>query len=748
MQTVSAALVIALFNLVNLMAQLMNILHEPVFLNISCFYDFPKLLKHKTCSYVPKLAKFHKSNGALLAMQGNVELAGPVVNLFNHKIYINNGEELNGIPHIQTLREFPREELFGKVVMVRFESNILLKQEYNEKNQSDFNALFTIKYLHEAGANVILVGDWKTNTSELHTATVAGILQRQVVPLQGISCNKLSEINGFKKENIYLLENLNNIKDEVANCLKFARVLSSGVDIFVNDSFSNSHKVLASTVGVTRFCYARIAGFHFEEKLRFVKNLAEANKKPYVAIIGGGNLAMKAASFRFLASRCQCFIFVGMMSFQIMNALGVPVPIDLVDRKAFSEALDIVRRARDNNVQILYPKDFWCRNKNDPKQLHVFPSHGLLDGWVPIDLGPVSLDEIGNLLRWTYHTCNTAPYMLMLLEFVHVVNVMTKCYLVVAIAVLYHCSEAKFEQHAIFREPQFSTLKIIWIGPVKFANRSEHTNGASKLAKILVQLSQGNCETTIVGTTACNLVRQETSSLSSINMVENASVVWEFLKGRKLPGVMAVDRAYPFEINWNNIYSVPTQSLVVDIGSGNGLFLLEMAKRRKDLNFLGLEMNEKLVLRCLDSIQEFGIKNGHFIATNATSTFRSIVSSYQGELVLVSIQCPNPDFNKPEHRWRMLQRSLIEAVVDLLASGGKVFLQSDVKEVAQKMKEQFMRYGKGKLVLEHGQSDWLDENPLGVRSDWEKHVLERRAPMYRMMFSKSSEKSEVLISNE
>ena len=28
--------------------------------------------------------------------------------------------------------------------------------------------------------------------------------------------------------------------------------------------------------------------------------------------------------------------------------------------------------------------------------------------------------------------------------------------------------------------------------------------------------------------------------------------------------------------------------------TGNGLFLLEMARRRKDLNFLGLEINEKV----------------------------------------------------------------------------------------------------------------------------------------------------------
>lgn len=96
--------------------------------------------------------------------------------------------------------------------------------------------------------------------------------------------------------------------------------------------------------------------------------------------IGGGNLSEKAASFWFLASRCQGFVFVGMMSFQVMHALGVSVPIELVDHKALNEALDIVRLAQDRNVQILYPKDFWCRNKYDPKQMHVFPSHGILDG--------------------------------------------------------------------------------------------------------------------------------------------------------------------------------------------------------------------------------------------------------------------------------------------------------------------------------------------------------------------------------
>jgi len=77
---------------------------------------------------------------------------------------------------------------------------------------------------------------------------------------------------------------------------------------------------------------------------------------------------------------------------------------------------------------------------------------------------------------------------------------------------------------------------------VQFVYSSVYTNGASKLARILDKLGQNNCEITVVGTAASKLVRPEKSSLSFINIIENASVVWEFLKGRKLPGVMAVDR--------------------------------------------------------------------------------------------------------------------------------------------------------------------------------------------------------------
>lgn len=89
----------------------------------------------------------------------------------------------------------------------------------------------------------------------------------------------------FEEADVILLENLSKYKQELANDSEFARKLSSGVDIFVNDSFSTAHKILASTVGVTQFCYACVAGFYFEECLIKLKTILECTHSPSVGVV-------------------------------------------------------------------------------------------------------------------------------------------------------------------------------------------------------------------------------------------------------------------------------------------------------------------------------------------------------------------------------------------------------------------------------------------------------------------------------
>lgn len=114
---------------------------------------------------------------------------------------------------------------------------------------------------------------------------LSSILQYKVVPVHSVCCNLASEMAGLENADIFLLENLSEFKEEVANCSNFAQKLSSGVDIFVNDSFSQCHKILASTVGVARFTNSRMAGFHFEEGLCQLKKVAKTSSNPYVAVV-------------------------------------------------------------------------------------------------------------------------------------------------------------------------------------------------------------------------------------------------------------------------------------------------------------------------------------------------------------------------------------------------------------------------------------------------------------------------------
>lgn len=109
------------------------------------------------------------------------------------------------------------------------------------------------------------------------------MLEIKVVPVKHVLGYMHSDVED--RTGILLIENLFLFKGERANCSKFAQELTSGVDIIVNDAFSESHKVLASTVGVARFCYAYIAGFHFEEGLSKLKKIMETSERPYVAIV-------------------------------------------------------------------------------------------------------------------------------------------------------------------------------------------------------------------------------------------------------------------------------------------------------------------------------------------------------------------------------------------------------------------------------------------------------------------------------
>ncbi|KAG8363538.1 hypothetical protein BUALT_Bualt19G0032800 [Buddleja alternifolia] len=187
----------------------------------------------------------------------------------------------------------------------------------------------------------------------------------------------------------------------------------------------------------------------------------------------------------------------------------------------------------------------------------------------------------------------------------------------------------------------------------------------------------------------------------------------------------------PVEVpDWNAVYEDPTLPLMVDIGTGSGRFLIWLAKRNRGTrNYLGLEIRPKLVKRAEYWVNELAMKNIHFIYANATVSFKRLVSTYPGPLVLVSILCPDPHFKKKHQKRRVVQKPLVESIVDGLVPGGQVFIQSDVLGVALDMREYFDAETDKLVHIDSidpnmlcDNEGWLLNNPMGIRTEREIHA--------------------------
>ncbi|OMO95186.1 tRNA (guanine-N-7) methyltransferase, partial [Corchorus capsularis] len=181
--------------------------------------------------------------------------------------------------------------------------------------------------------------------------------------------------------------------------------------------------------------------------------------------------------------------------------------------------------------------------------------------------------------------------------------------------------------------------------------------------------------------------------------------------------------------DWSEVFRDPTLPLIVDIGCGSGRFLIWLAKQNPDSqNYLGLEIRAKLVKRAEFWAKELALNNIHFIFANATVSFKHLISTYPGPLMLVSILCPDPHFKKRHHKRRVVQKPLVDSILSSLMPGGKVFIQSDVLEVAVDMRNQF----DSEDLLQHvntvnpsmlcDDEGWLLNNPMGIRTEREIHA--------------------------
>src|SRR6185369_8281645 len=149
-------------------------------------------------------------------------------------------------------------------------------------------------------------------------------------------------------------------------------------------------------------------------------------------------------------------------------------------------------------------------------------------------------------------------------------------------------------------------------------------------------------------------------------------------------------RQAPKPVDLSEVLASPDLPLHLDIGCARGRFILRMAEIEPKWNFLGVEIREPLVVEANRLGQEAGLTNLHYTFCNAMLWLDRLIESVpEGMLKMVTIQFPDPWFKKRHAKRRMVNAELVETVVDKLAPGGKIFLQTDIEFLAAEMRELF-----------------------------------------------------------
>ncbi|WP_143715376.1 tRNA (guanosine(46)-N7)-methyltransferase TrmB [bacterium endosymbiont of Pedicinus badii] len=130
-------------------------------------------------------------------------------------------------------------------------------------------------------------------------------------------------------------------------------------------------------------------------------------------------------------------------------------------------------------------------------------------------------------------------------------------------------------------------------------------------------------------------------------------------------------------------------SVILEIGFGNGIFITQLAKKFPKKFFLGIEVYLPGIARCLQIIEEMKITNLKIIYFDAYSILQYMIPDNSIEEIFVFF--PDP-WNKNKHKKRrMLKKNFLEKIFKKLKYFGKFRMVSDsvsyIKEVKNILKK-------------------------------------------------------------
>jgi tRNA (guanine-N7-)-methyltransferase len=130
----------------------------------------------------------------------------------------------------------------------------------------------------------------------------------------------------------------------------------------------------------------------------------------------------------------------------------------------------------------------------------------------------------------------------------------------------------------------------------------------------------------------------------------------------------------PARFDWDRVFGRRARR-ILDIGSGDGRFLLESARLRPDCDHLGIELVGPLAARGALEARRRGLANVEFVSADAVAWLGN--RGQEASIDEIHVYHPQPYFDPREAGRGMLTAKFFERLWEVLVPGGLLVLQTD-----------------------------------------------------------------------
>lgn len=307
-----------------------------------------------------------------------------------------------------SLRTLKDVEVAHKVVLCRVDLNVPMHAGRIEDATRIEKIIPTLRHLINHKAKLVLISHFGRPKGqfvrELSLAPLVDALSRALDGKEvkfAIDCvgdSVKHAVSELQDGDVLLLENVRFHEGEETNDPVFVEALAGLAQIYVNDTFSCSHRKHASIYGVGKLLPS-VAGKLLEEEIHHIEKVLKHSDRPMTVLTGGSKVSTKLELLDNLMDKSDYLVIGGAMANTFLKAEGYEVGRSLYEENLVPEAKKILKKAKASGCEIILPKQVIVAEKlADKVEIQVVDVQSVPADAMILDIGPSMVEEIGRVL--------------------------------------------------------------------------------------------------------------------------------------------------------------------------------------------------------------------------------------------------------------------------------------------------------------------------------------------------------------